>query len=214
MHRLIWSLSCSLITPPMNRLFALFLSLCRNSTHLFHLPLHHDTSPLFLPGPGLHVRRHRPSSLLCSTYWRRIFTRTSRLESRSYVIARSTRKPSRNDNNIASPWFEYCLLGWLRHESTPRFTPLLSLILGWIRPYNGRTDVVQRAAATRLRRGKIFILLQPRPSHWSANESHWVTIKTEEMFKMYVCSKWSCCCSQIQHESSFRILTDYFLFGK
>lgn len=92
-----------LITPPLNRLFALFLSLCRNSTHLFHLPLHHDTSPLFLPGPGIHVRRHRPSSLLCSTYRRRISTRTSRFESRSYVIARSTRKPSRNDNNIASP---------------------------------------------------------------------------------------------------------------
>lgn len=180
---------------PMNHLFALFHSISQHSTRLFHLSHHHETSTTFLPRPGIDFCRHRPSSLLCSTHWRRRSTQPSRLESRFYVIARSTRKPSHNDNVLPSAWFEHCLLGWFRHELTSRFTPLLSSELGRIRPSNGHIDVVQGAAATRLRRRQIFILLQPRPSHWSANESHWGTIKTEEMLKMYVCSEWNSHCS-------------------
>lgn len=185
MHRLIWLLSCSLIPvshvflyPHMNQLFALFHSISQQSTHLFHLSRHHETSTTFFPRPGIDVCLHRLSSLLCSIYCRRRSTQQARLESRFLVTARSTRKPSHTDNVIASAWFEDCLLGWFRHELTPRFTPLLSAELGRVRPSNGDIDVVQGAAATRLRRGQIFILLQPRPSHWSANESHWGIIKT------------------------------------
>lgn len=175
---------------------------------------YHETSTTFLPRPGIEFCRHRPYSLLCSTYWRRRSTQPSRLESRFDVIARSTRKPSHNDNVIASARFEHCLLGWFRHELTPHFTPLLSPDPGRIRSSDGHIEVVQGAAATRLRRRQICILLQPRPSCWSANESHWGIIKTKEMLKMYVCSEWNSQCSQIQYKSSFHILTDFFLFGK
>lgn len=167
------------------------IQLSQHSTQLFHLSRHHEISTTFLPRPGIDFYRHRPSSLLCSTHWRRRSTQPSRLESRFYVISRSTRKPSLNDNVIASAWFENCLFGWFRHELTSRFTPLLSPDLGRIRPSNGRIYVVQGAAATRVRRRQIFILLQQRPSLWSANESQWGIIKTEEMLKMYVYSEWT-----------------------
>lgn len=188
---------CLLISH-MNHLFALFHSISQQSTHLFHLSRHHETSTTFFPRPGIDVCRHRPSSLLCSIYWPRRSTQPSRLESWFLVTARSTRKPSHNDNVIASAWFEDCLLGWFRHELTPRSTPLLSAELGRVRPSNGHIDVVQGAAATRLRRRQIFILLQPRPSDWSADEFRWGIIKTEEMLKMYVCSEWNSHWSQIQ----------------
>lgn len=108
--------------PPTNRLFALFHSISKTSTHLFYLSLHHETFTTVFPSLGIDIRRHRPSSLLCSTHWRRISTQPSRLGSRFHVIARSARKPSYNDNVVASPWFKHCPLGWFRHEFALHFT--------------------------------------------------------------------------------------------
>lgn len=207
-----------LLIPPMNRLFALFHAISQNSSHLFHLSLHHDTSTSFLHRCGLHVHHHKPCWLLYySIHCRGRSTQPSRLEPRSYIIARSIRKSSHNDSNnniIASPRFEHCFLWWFRHEPAPSFAPLLSPNLGRIRPDNGHKDVVQGAAATQVRRGQIRILLQPRPSHRSANKSRWGRIKTEEMFKMYVCIEWNALWPQTRNKSSFHILIDFSLFGE